>query len=341
MNDSQPDRENRHDMQRLRRRAAGISLAIGVLMFGMKGGAYLVTGSAAILSDAMESVVHVVATAVAFYSVILVGRPADQRHPYGYGKAEYFSAGLEGALIVIAAIAIVYEAVNDIIRGPALEALDVGVLVIAGAGGINLALGLWLIRIGKRTNSLVLVADGKHVLTDSYTSIGVLVGLILVLITGITVLDPLFAIGVALNIIVTGYRLVEESVRGLMNVADPDTIERVVRVMNRIREPEMIDMHRLRAWSAGEKRFVDFHLTLPYYLNLEQTHQIQHRVEDAIREEFDGQAEILIHLDPCRDARCVVCEKTDCTERSHAGFRHEEITVESAMGEPRLRNDSG
>ena len=212
--------------QQLRRKAAWISFAVGVMMFAIKTGAYLMTNSTAILSDAMESVVHVIATGIALYTVILAGRPADKRYPYGYGKAEYFSAGVEGVLILVAAAAICYEATRDILVGNTLRQLDIGVLVLAGAGGINLVLGLYLMRVGRQTNSLALLADGKHVLTDSYTSIGVLVGIILVQLTGVTLLDPLFAILVALNIVVTGYKLVGESVRGLMNASDAETLER-------------------------------------------------------------------------------------------------------------------
>lgn len=320
--------------QRVRRRAALLSFLIGMMMLVMKMGGYFITNSAAILSDAMESVVHVIATGIAFYIVVLAARPADSRHPYGYGKAEYFSAGVEGTLIVIAAIAICYEAALDLVRGSQLRSLDIGAIVVAAAGAINLALGAYLVRTGKRTRSLVLVADGKHVLTDSYTSIGVLVGLLLVKITGVTILDPLFAIAVALNIIVTGYKLMAESVRGLMNTADADTLERTVKVMNSIRTNEMIDMHRLRAWRAGERRFVDFHLALPYYLELERVHAIQDEVNRAIRDEFHDQAEVMLHLDPCNPDCCGFCPEIECSVRTAPAVTTREFTVETAQGEP-------
>lgn len=327
--------------QSVRRRAALISLLIGILMFVMKTGAYFITNSAAILSDAMESVVHVIATSVAFYSILLIARPADPKHPYGYGKAEYFSAGVEGSLIVIAAIAICYEAVQDLILGSRLKSLDVGAWFTGAAGAINLALGFFLIRTGKTTKSLVLVADGKHVLTDSYTSIGVLIGVILVQITGVTVLDPLFAIAVALNIILTGYKLVAESVRGLMNTADQETLDRTVAVLNRIRirMPDVIDVHRLRAWRAGEKRFIDFHLMLPYYLRLKRVHEIQDELYAEIRREFDGQAEIMVHLDPCRAAYCPVCREPDCPVRAHEPVELHEFTVAGVQAAPMFGED--
>lgn len=334
MNTSKPSNNGNGRLQDLRRKAARISFLIGLVMLAMKMGGYLITNSAAILSDALESVVHVVATAVAFYSVILVGRPADRRFPYGYGKAEYFSAGLEGALIVVAAIAIVYQATIDITRGPQLRSIDIGAIIVAAAGGINLLLGFYLVRTGKSTNSLVLVADGRHVLTDSYTSLGVLVGLVLVKITGVILLDPIFAIAVAVNILWTGYALMRESVRGLMNTADPDMIERTVSVLNRTRRPEMIDVHRLRAWRAGERRFVDFHLTLPRYMPIEQAHTLTHLISDAINSEFAEEIDLLLHLDPCTAECCTFCPKDDCAVRASPRTVQQPFTTLLAQGEP-------
>jgi cation diffusion facilitator family transporter len=321
-------------LQPLRRKAALISFAVGVLMFIMKTSAYFLTNSAAILSDAMESVVHVVATGMALYSIILVGRPADRKHPYGYGKIEYFSAGVEGALILIAAIAICYEAIREIINGSQLKQLDIGAIAVAAAGAINLALGYYLVRTGKKTSSLVLIADGKHVLTDSYTSIGVLIGVLLVWITNVKLLDPIFAMAVALNIMYTGFSLMRASVEGLMNTTDADTIDRTVAVMNRVRTPEMIDMHRLRAWRAGERRFIDFHLTLPYYLQLQKTHAIQEMVCNAICDEFGSQAEVMLHLDPCNYTCCSFCGKPDCPVRQSRHTIDHVFTVAGAVGEP-------
>jgi cation diffusion facilitator family transporter len=323
-----------HTNQALRKKAALISLLIGVLMLVMKMGGYLITNSAAVLSDALESVVHVIATAITFYSILLIGRPADREHPYGYGKAEYFSAGMEGGLIVVAAIAIIYEATRDIIRGSTLKSLDIGVMVVAAAGAINLVLGFYLIRTGKKTRSLAVVADGKHVLTDSYTSIGVLVGLLLVKFTGWLLLDPIFAIGVALNIIATGYRLVRQAVRGLMNISDPETLERVVAVVNRIRTPQMLDMHRLRAWSSGEKQYIDFHLALPEKFLLAEVHEIQDMIRDALREEFDDQVDVMIHFDPCSDGYCVICGQQVCRNEEHRQQAAAPFTVTGAQGSP-------
>lgn len=328
---------NESDLQRVRLRAAWLSFSIGILMLLMKMGGYIITNSAAVLSDALESVVHVIATGIALYSTVLIARPADRRHPYGYGKVEYFSAGAEGALIVIAAIAICYEAAVDLLRGSQLKDIDVGVWIVAAAGGINLLLGYYLIRTGKRTRSLVLEADGKHVLTDSFTSIGVLIGLLLVKLTGVVILDPLFAIAVALNILFTGYHLVRQSLDGLMNTVDTETLERTVEAVNNVRSQEMIDLHRLRAWRAGEKRFIDFHLTLPHYLPLDRTHEFQDRLTKAVVSEFHDQAELLLHLDPCNTALCKFCEVPDCQVRHEPFTEKNEFTIMGAVDIPVYR----
>ncbi len=318
----------------LRKKAAMISFLVGILMLIMKMGGYLITNSAAVLSDAMESVVHVMATGMALYSILLSSKPADKTHPYGYGKIEYFSAGIEGSLIIVAAIAICYEAIGDIVSGNVLRSITVGVWIVAAAGAINLLLGFYLIRTGKTTNSITLVADGMHVLTDSYTSIGVLIGLLLVQFTGITLLDPVFAIAVALNILITGYKLIRESFRGLMNFADQDTLQHIVDTVQRKRTHDMIEMHRLRAWSAGSRKHIDFHMTLPYYLPLQSAHDIHDILEFAIIDEFQGEADVLVHLDPCNFSCCVFCPKPDCPVRQHEQEKDIVFSVRSASAKP-------
>jgi len=215
------------DQLSIRKRAAIISLVVGFSMFFFKIGAYLITGSAAIFSDAAESVVHVMATSMALYSIILSSRPADDSHPYGHGNVEYFSAGIEGSLIAFAAVFIIYEGVVAIIEGPQLRQLGIGAIVITFASVVNLLLGNFLIRTGKKTNSLTLIADGKHVLTDSITSFGVIIAVLLVIITDIQILDPIIAILIALNILLTGYKLIRESIGGLMNEVNPETLNKL------------------------------------------------------------------------------------------------------------------
>ena len=298
----------------IRKRAAIISLIIGFSMFFFKIGAYLITGSAAIFSDAAESVVHVLATLMALYSIILSSRPADDSHPYGHGNVEYFSAGIEGLLIAVAAIVIIYEGVRAIIAGPELNQLGIGAIVITFAAFVNLLLGNYLIRVGKKTNSLTLVADGRHVLTDSITSFGVIVAILLVIITDIQLLDPIIAILVALNILFTGYKLIRESIGGLMNEVKPETLNKLSDKLISIKKEYWIDIHELRFWHSGDKVFIDFHLILPYYFNIKQTHEEENLIEAEIQKDFPL-ADLKLHLDYCIPQLCRFCGYPDCKVR--------------------------
>ncbi len=290
-----------HPQNRSRRRAALISLAIGFGMLGGKWSAYWLTGSHAILSDALESVVHVVATGFAFLSIVLGARPPDDRYPYGYGKINFFSAGFEGGMIALAACAIVYEVVQGLIQGTEPRRLDVGLILIVVASVVNLVLGLWLIREGRRTDSLVLIADGQHVLTDAYTSFGVVVGVGLVLLTGANWLDPACALLVALNILRTGYHLVREGVTGLMDRSNPDLLARIVEALQAGRRPGWIDLHNLRAWQAGDRTFVDFHLVVPEVWTVGRLHDENDRCRDLLRMALGPATEAIIHFDPDHD----------------------------------------
>jgi cation diffusion facilitator family transporter len=304
---------------RLKKKAALISLIIGFMMFGGKMGAYLLTNSAAILSDALESVVHIIATSFAFYSLYLSLKPPDKKYPYGYGKIEYFSAGFEGALIIIAAFSIIFYAVKDIVRGSDITQVDIGAIIIFIASVVNVALGLYLIRSGKKTNSLILVADGKHVMTDAYTSIGAFIALILVLLTGIKLFDPVVAIILALNILYTGKNLVKESVLGLMNVTDNRMMEEIASTLDEEKKahPNWIDLHLLRYWKSGEKFIVDFHITIPYFLSVVEAHNVSHELENIFSKIFSTEdVDILAHVEPCEPTCCIICRKENCAVRA-------------------------
>lgn len=281
-----------------RRSAAVISLAVGILMLVGKWSAYGLTGSQAILSDALESVVHVAATAFALLSLIVASRPPDPKYPYGYGKIGYFSAGFEGALIAIAALLIVYEAIQGFLLGEPLKQLSVGFLLILAASVINLGLGLWLVRRGRETDSLILVADGQHVLTDSWTSFGVVAGIGLVMATGWNWLDPTIALLVGLNILRTGFGLVREAFSGLMDRADPELLSRIVATLQAGRSPGWLDLHQLRAWQAGDRTFVDFHLIVPRDWSVVQLHETLERARALLRDELGTTTEPIIHFDP-------------------------------------------
>ena len=299
---------------KLKKKAVLLSLIIGIGLFVAKMGAYFITDSAAIFSDAAESIVNIFAASMALYSIMLSSKPADESHRYGHGNVEFFSAGFEGMLILIAAIVIIYQAVTDIIAGPQLKSLNIGVVVIASAGIISLALGTYLIRTGKKTNSLTLIADGKHVLTDSVTSIGVVIGIILVIFTDYVILDPIMAIIIALNILYTGYRLIRESVSGLMMETDPLVIKKISNILSANRKDHWIDVHELRYWQSGDTVFIDFHLILPYFFTIEQSHKDEKDIDEKLMSEF-ANSQIKIHFDYCVPDLCKFCSYDKCEVR--------------------------
>jgi cation diffusion facilitator family transporter len=300
---------------KIRLLAISASLVVGAALMGVKFYAYWLTGSAAILSDALESIINVAASAFALGSIIFAARLPDASHPYGHGKIEYFSAGFEGALIILAALGIFRQAWPQIFHPHALPHLGGGLLIIVGVSLVNFLLGLGLIMAGKRTHSLTLIADGKHVLTDVFTSLGVLVGLGLVLLTGETRLDGLVACLVGLNILVTGGKLVRQSFAGLMDTSDPDLLGEISGILARHRKSIWIDVHRLRARRAGNRILLDFHLILPRELTLAESHAEVKQLETILAEHFQGRAETLIHVDPCEEPICPVCGHDPCNLR--------------------------
>lgn len=288
------------DAWRQQRIAMTASLAVAVVMLVGKLTAYWLTGSAAIFSDAIESVVHLFATAIAGFSLWYAAQPPDPSHPYGHGKIAYFSSGLEGALILIAAVAIGYEAVTALIEGPELQNLGVGLLITAGLGLVNLVLGVGLIRVGRRTNALVLIANGHHVLTDMWTSLGVLVGVGLVYVTGIEWLDPVVALLVGANILWTSGRLMREAYGGLMERADAEETERVVGLLTEAEGEGLIEgHHHVRHRRVNDQVWLEQHLLLPDDLRLDEAHERASLVEARQRALFpESRVQITSHLEP-------------------------------------------
>ena len=329
---------DRETVLNLRKKAAIISMIVGLGMFVAKIGAYFITGSAAIFSDAAESVVHVLATGMALFSIVLSSKPADESHLYGHGNVEFFSAGIEGFLIIIAAFVIIYQGMHDLIVGTELKSLNIGVIIISGAGLINLILGFYLVRTGKKTNSLTLVADGKHVLTDAATSIGVIIGIAIVIITGLTYFDPLIAIIVALNIVYTGFKLIRESIGGLMLETDPEVLDKISEMLVSIKMNFWIDLHELRYWKSGDKVFIDFHLILPYYFTIEQSHKEEKRIDAELEKEFPNlpagpaSSQIKIHFDYCNPELCKFCGYNECTVRKEAKSKTFKWNTEKLVG---------
>lgn len=316
-------------LQKKRLAWVGASLAVGTALMGVKFYAWWLTGSAAILSDALESIINVVAGGFALASVIMAARPPDASHPYGHGKIEFFSAGFEGALIIVAAAGIFYTGILQLLEPRALPNLNAGLLILLAAGLLNLILGLGLVRFGRKSDSLILVADGQHLLTDVVTSAGVLAGLLVVRLTGMLWLDGLVACLVGLNILVTGWRLVRQSFHGLMDAANPSILNDLARLLIRNRRVCWVDIHQLRAWKSGNHLHVDLHLVLPRDLQMEEAHREAKMLEHIIIDHYQGKASALIHMDPCIDGECPVCACQPCETRNASLERQAEWTVES------------
>ena len=275
-----------------------LSFGIGLGMLFMKMGAYSLTGSSAILSDAAESVVHVLAVGFAAWSLRLSLLPADREHPYGHAKVSYFSAGVEGAMIAIAAIFIIYKAIWAIIEGPELERLGLGTGITFLTVIINGFLGYYLVKMGRRTGAIILEANGKHVLTDVWTSSGAIVGLSLALFTGWLYWDPIFAIILALNILGTSYRLIRKGVHGLMDQVDPKVVVRLNSVLDRECSARRIQYHELRCRNLGNSWWVDLHLLFPRGTTIERAHEIASQVEELLMASLPGGVSVNTHMEP-------------------------------------------
>ena len=298
-----------------------ITFVVGIGLMGVKFLGYWITGSSAILSDALESIINVVASGFGLGSVIVSAKPADESHPYGHGKIEFFAAGFEGALIIAAAVGIFYEGMKQVLYPQDLPNLEKGLFFLLVAGLGNLVLGVMLLRVGKRTKSIVLEADGKHLLTDVFTSGAVLLGLVLVYFTGWFRLDGIIACIAGANIVFWGTKLVRLAYGGLMHASDPELLDKICDLLLRERKDLWVDVHRLRAWKSGSRVHVDFHLVLQRELPLEAAHREVKELEQVFSDHFGEMAEVLIHLDPCSEPACPVCNQDPCDLRRENKIR--------------------
>lgn len=278
--------------------AIRLSFAFGLIMLGIKWYAYYLTGSTAILSDAAESIIHVIGVGFAVFSLWYSFQPADEEHSYGHHKISYFSAGFEGALIILAAIFIIYVSVKRLIFGIQIANLDQGTYFTFSASVINLLLGLYLVWKGKKSNSIILIANGKHVLTDSWTSFGVVAGLLLTWITGWLPFDPIVAIVAALNILWSGGKLVRQSVGGLMDESDKNITDSIKNILDNETNRRGLQYHQLRYRESGNVLWLEFHLLFPKGTLLEDAHNTATELEWIIKKNFNLQTNIITHLEP-------------------------------------------
>ncbi|WP_394346935.1 cation diffusion facilitator family transporter [Pedobacter metabolipauper] len=284
--------------------------------------AYFITHSNAILTDALESIVNVLASGFAFYSIYLATLPKDTNHPYGHGKVEFFSAFLEGTLIGIAGIIIILKSGYDLLYPKPIFQLFEGATIIGATGIVNLIVGYFLIKTGKEHRSLTLEADGKHLLTDAVTSAGLVAGVILIQLTKIYWLDSIVSILLGLYIIYNGYQLTRHSVGGLMDESNTALVNSIIEIMQQNRKDPWIDVHNLRAQQYGADLHIDCHITLPYYFDLNEVHQEISGIDKMINGHTEHKTELFIHADPCLPACCNYCKMKLCPVRQEP-FRAE------------------
>ncbi|MEQ8824049.1 MAG: cation diffusion facilitator family transporter [Filomicrobium sp.] len=289
-------------LKRRIRTVAALSIAVAILVMGIKFIAYLMTGSVALYSDALESIVNVAAGIAAWVAIRVASKPADANHPYGHGKAELLSAVFEGALIIVAAVFIVLEAAQALINPRTIDQPFIGLLISGLATAINLGWSAYLIRQGNAWKSPALTADGWHLMADVYTSIGVFVGIVLVVLTGWTILDPLLALAVAANILFMGYRIVSQSVSALLDEAAPEEMQMRIRQAIARSGTGAIEAHDIRTRHAGRATFIEFHLVVPGEMSVAAAHEICDRLEAELEAEIEG-SDVVIHIEPEEKAK--------------------------------------
>lgn len=304
---------------------------LSVGLFITKIIAYYSTHSLAILSDALESIVNVIAGFIGLFSLYIAAKPSDQEHPYGHGKAEFISAAIEGALIMAAGIMIIYETVINFLEHSPLQKLDKGMWLVSATALLNYAAGWFCIKMGKKNKSLALQASGKHLQTDTYSTLGIVVGLLLILITNLLWLDKLIALGMSILVIYNGYKIVRASLAGIMDEADMELLKQFITLLNTERRPNLIDLHNLRVIKYGPLLHIDCHITVPWYLNVHEAHLEIDELAKLIKQEFGNSIELFVHTDGCLPISCSICTFADCTKRQQPLKRKLEWSLENIL----------
>jgi len=306
-----------------------IVVIVAIALLIIKFLAYFLTHSVAILTDALESIVNVVAGSLGLYSLIVSARPRDEDHPYGHGKVEFISSGVEGTLIVMAGLLILYESIHALIDPRELHQIDYGLILIAVSALINYLMGAWCIRIGKKHTSYALVASGKHLQTDTYSTIGIIIGLVAIYWFKIMWLDSAVAILFGGVILFNGYKIVQESVAGIMDQSDQALLSKMVTLLNLHRKDNWIDLHNVRIIKYGSVLHLDAHITIPWYLNVHEAHNEIDALAGLVRKEFGDSLELYVHSDGCLDFSCSICQKQDCPVRKHPFQKKIEWTIQN------------
>jgi cation diffusion facilitator family transporter len=290
-------------------------LAAGGVIMALKFLAWRVTHSNAVLSDALESIVNVTAGSFALFSLILAAKPKDQEHPYGHGKVEFISASIEGSLVVLAGVVVFFQAIMALVEGVVIHELGSGTLLVAVSGAANGLLGLVLRRRGTRTHSLAMEAGGAHLLSDAWSSAVLVLGLVVIQLTGLDWLDSIFAMCFAVFILWQGMKVVRRSISGIMDETDMAVAGHLVGIIEEHRRPEWIDLHNFRVIKFGSTLHIDSHITLPWYFPLEQGHHEISDLAELVKQGSGREVEFFIHMDPCVPTSCPVCQIMDCPVR--------------------------
>jgi cation diffusion facilitator family transporter len=296
-------------------RTMWVILILSCLLCSSKFLAWHLTNSNAIFTDALESIINLVAGGFALYSIYFASKPKDTDHPYGHGKIEFISAGFEGALISVAGVWILFKSLQGFLYHPPIQELDIGLLLVGLSSACNYFMGAYLTKSGRKHDSAVMVAEGKHLLSDTISGLGLIIGLILIQLTHILWLDNVIALLYGSFILRTGYKLMKNSVGELLDEADFEKLKQVISLLNKKRRDKWIDIHKLRVLKYGAQLHIDCHITLPWYESLEDTHSEVSVLEQLIKEDFQGEVEFFIHSDPCIPSSCSICALTTCKVR--------------------------
>lgn len=304
---------------------------LSIALFVVKMVAYYFTHSLVVLTDALESIVNMVAGLIGLFALYVAAKPKDVNHPYGHGKAEFVSAAIEGTLIISAGLLIIYQTVLSFFTPTLIQSLDAGLWLIIITAIINFIAGFFCTYIGKKNNSVALKASGKHLYTDTLSTIVVVIGLVIMLYTKLYWLDKVLALCISVIILYNGYKIIRTSMAGIMDEADMELLKQMVIVLNENRKENWIDLHNLRVIKYGNLLHIDCHLTLPWYLNIHQAHEEVDALTNLIKEKFGNGIELFVHTDGCLNFSCSICLKQVCDKRKRPFQNKIEWTLENVL----------
>ncbi len=307
--------------------------SLSVVLFVLKFVAYFMTHSLSVLSDALESIVNVLAGVIGLYSLYVASKPKDKDHPYGHGKAEFISAAFEGSLIITAGLIIFYEAINAFFNPIQLHSLDNGIWVLLTTAFLNLFAGLMAKKMGRKNKSLALISSGQHLVLDSFTTFAVTIGIGIVLLTNITGIDAILAIFMSFWIVYNGYQIIRASLAGIMDEADLALLDEVVTELNKNRNASWVDLHNLRVIKYGSLMHIDCHLTVPWYLNVNEAHQVVEDFTKLIKDKFGASIEFFVHTDGCMPYSCPICMIENCPQRKVPFEKRLHWTIENVLSD--------